>query len=164
MTLFGYFLNRCADINARDNKGQTPLLRAITWTNYVLYADEAGPLQGPEADAGTRSASHSIPPRLALSSGNVWAANLLLENGENVHVRDDKGQTPLRRASHGGNHFDVMQLLLQHGACMDAQDIGYSIALHPASDLGGLEAVRLLLENGAKLPTSGTTRARPHRV
>ena len=71
LTLFGYFLNRGTDINARDNKGQTPLLRAITWTNYLLYADGAGPLQGPEAGAGTRSASHSIPPRVALSNGNV---------------------------------------------------------------------------------------------
>ena len=64
-------LNRGADINARDNKGQTPLLRAITWTNYLLYADGAGPLQGPEAGAGTRSASHSIPPRVALSNGKA---------------------------------------------------------------------------------------------
>lgn len=32
---------------------------------------------------------------------------------------------------------------------MDAQDNGYSTALHLASDLGGLDAVRLLLEDGA---------------
>ena len=141
-------LNRGADINARDNRGRTPLLRAITWTNYVLYADEAGSLQGHEADAGTQSASHSIPPRLASSNGNVGAAKLLLDNGANVYVRDDRGQTPLHRAS-DGNHVDVMRLLLQHGVCMDAQDNGCSTALHLASDLGGLEAVKLLLENGA---------------
>jgi ankyrin repeat protein len=141
-------LNRNADINARDNRDRTPLFRAITWTNHGLYADEVGPLLGHEADEGTRNTSHSIPPRLALFNVSVRATKLLLDNGANVHIRDDIGQTPLHRAS-DGNHVDVMLLLLQHGAGVDVQDNGYSTALHLASDLGGLEAVRLLLENGA---------------
>jgi ankyrin repeat protein len=141
-------LNRNADINARDIRGRTPLLRAITWTSYWLYGDEAGPLLEHEADEGTQNTSHPISPRLALSNGSVGATKLLLDNGANVHFRDDNGQTPLHRAS-DGNHVDVMRLLLQHGADVDVQDNGYSTALHLASDLGGLEAVRLLLENGA---------------
>ena len=55
----------------------------------------------------------------------------------------------LQAASHHG-HTEVVQLLLEHGADINAQGGCYGSALQAASR-DGLEAViRLLLENGAR--------------
>ena len=48
-------------------------------------------------------------------------AQLLLEHGASVHVRNKNGQMPLHGASHHG-HCGIVALLLKLGADVDAQD------------------------------------------
>lgn len=47
--------------------------------------------------------------------GNIYNVQLALEQGANVNAMDDKNNTALLLALNG-DHFDIMRLLMQHGA------------------------------------------------
>ncbi|KAL7981008.1 hypothetical protein Chor_005242 [Crotalus horridus] len=58
------------------------------------------------------------------------------------------GRSPLLHAVEN-NNLDMVELLLQHGANVNAQSYGGNTALHTASGRGLLDMLRLLVRNGA---------------
>lgn len=80
---------------------------------------------------------------------NVEAARKVIAQGANVNARDH-GQTPLMRAAQNG-HIRVMEVLLEHGADVNAQDDDGRTALMIAAGASDPVMVRLLLDRGAKL-------------
>lgn len=62
----------------------------------------------------------------------------LLENGANVHARDDGGLIPLHNACSFG-HAEVVQLLLRHGADPNARDNWNYTPLHEAAIKGKID-------------------------
>ncbi|KOM45442.1 hypothetical protein LR48_Vigan06g074800 [Vigna angularis] len=81
----------------------------------------------------------------------------LLDEGMNVNVSawgpKSKGVTPLHLAAEGG-HIGVMDVLLEHGADIDARTKGACgwTPLHIAAKERRRDAVKFLIENGAFLP------------
>ncbi|HLK61612.1 MAG TPA: ankyrin repeat domain-containing protein, partial [Chthonomonadaceae bacterium] len=75
----------------------------------------------------------------------------LLAAGANVNERDEgMEQTPLMRAAQVGD-ATISQVLLDHGAVVNAQDDEGKTALMFAAEKGYTPVVRLLLERGASL-------------
>ncbi|KAJ7812188.1 ankyrin repeat-containing domain protein, partial [Mycena olivaceomarginata] len=74
---------------------------------------------------------------------------LLIENGADVHRRNDAA---LRAASKAG-HTDVVRMLLSNGASINAASKEGGTALLAASSNGRTDVVRLMLENGADVNT-----------
>lgn len=62
----------------------------------------------------------------------------LLQNGADVHARDDGGLIPLHNACSFG-HAEVVQLLLKHGADPNARDNWNYIPLHEAAIKGKID-------------------------
>ena len=74
---------------------------------------------------------------------------LIVEHSQDVSARGfDKKETPLHVALRQG-HVDVAQLLLEHGADIEAQDDDKCTPLLLASQCGDVEVARILLERGA---------------
>ncbi|KAG8515339.1 B-cell lymphoma 3 protein [Galemys pyrenaicus] len=74
---------------------------------------------------------------------------LLLERGADIDAVDIKsGRSPLIHAVEN-NSLRIVQLLLQHGANVNAQMYSGSSALHSASGRGLLPLVRVLVRSGA---------------
>ena len=63
----------------------------------------------------TQDLRTTTPLHLAARVGNVGLTKLLIENGADVHICDELGDTPLQVAAIP-YHRDVIQLLLKHGA------------------------------------------------
>jgi hypothetical protein len=86
--------------------------------------------------------------------GNTETVKRLLEKGSNPNAKGGArgpGECPttaLMMASHNG-HMDVMELLIKHGATVDAQDDYGDTALMKAIARNRTEAARLLLKHGA---------------
>lgn len=80
---------------------------------------------------------------------NVEAARKVIAQGANVNARDH-GQTPLMRAAQNG-HIRVMEVLLEHGADVNAQDDDGRTALMMAAGASDPGMVRLLLDRGARI-------------
>ena len=98
--------------------------------------------------------SHRNVLQLAAARGSQNVVKRLLAkgadpNGAGTHVRD----SPLDQAI-AGQHSQVAQMLLDHGADINA---GWHPPLHRAARRGHLDMVRFLLERGATLETESQT-------
>jgi ankyrin repeat protein len=95
-----------------------------------------------------RGGNHAYPLVAALSRNYLRVAELLLEHGAHAHVR---GDPPLCRAIEFSDdaRVDSVQLLLRHGACVNAGQRSLRTPLHFAAHEGCPEVARILLDRGA---------------
>ena len=129
-------LERGVDVNARDNDQATPL-------HFACYNSSLEIVQvlldhGAEADARDvdgRTPLHKVSQDLDIYldedsyHGPSIIARLLLEPGVDVNARDEDQATPLHIASNWGL-ADLVEVLLDHGARADAEDIWGNTPLH----------------------------------
>jgi hypothetical protein len=93
-----------------------------------------------------------VPPLIwAALEGNVEEVKSLLKGGAKVNIFTD--ETPLMAAARKGydsNHIEIVELLLAHGADVNATDIYGSSALRLAHRKGLSKMVDLLAAHGGK--------------
>lgn len=95
-----------------------------------------------------------LPLFCALSLDLLKSTKTLILKGADVNSRmQEGGWTPLMQVAWDGvrEHIGVVQLLLNHGAEVNAQDRWGNTALTIASRNGHVETVRTLLDNGADI-------------
>ncbi|KAJ8025370.1 Tankyrase-1 [Holothuria leucospilota] len=90
----------------------------------------------------------SSPLHFAAGFGRKDVVEYLLQNGANVHARDDGGLNPLHNACSFG-HAEVVTLLLRHGGEANARDNWNYTPLHEAAIKGKIDVCIVLLQNGA---------------
>jgi ankyrin repeat protein len=92
------------------------------------------------------------PLHLAAHFGHIGAAELLLQNGADVHVKsvNDMGNTPLHAAAaNKKNRQDMLNLLLSNGALINEKQGGGWTVLHQAAHHNDPEMILFYLEKGA---------------
>lgn len=96
-----------ADVNARDNGGKTPLLRAVIADNMgvVKVLCDHG------ADVNAKDGNGFTPLHEA-ACGNKEVVEVLLAYGADPNAKDEIGVTPLDNAR---SYEEIAQLLRQHG-------------------------------------------------
>jgi ankyrin repeat protein len=99
-----------ADVNARMNKGDTPLHIAAAYNNKVV----AESLLAAKADVGAKDDEGDTPLHVAASMGNKAVAELLLAGKADVNARNNESVTPLFWAL-AERHEDMALLLRRHG-------------------------------------------------
>ncbi len=114
---------------------------------------EAGPNFEPECDR------QATLLHRAAWWGKKKAVEALIELGADLNAPDRVGGTPLHASVQEGStrywdviygpHTDVMKLLLERGAAVDATNKHGRTALHGAASWGDVNAVSLLIEHGA---------------
>jgi ankyrin repeat protein len=169
-------LARGAEVNARDGRGETALMRAAVYADAGVVAallaagananarDKAGAtalmwavgdpakvklLLRHGADVNARADSGFTPLLIAAQSeGTAATVALLLERGADIRQATKSGFTPLM-ASFAGGDPEVAALILARGPDVRAATrVGWT-ALHGAAAAGDAGAVRRLLELGA---------------
>lgn len=131
-----------ANVNAREDKGWTPLMCASCHINgnieIVKILIEAG------ANVNARDGEGWTPLMIASHFGQIEIIRVLLESGADINsIRDNK--TILSTASFEG-HIDVVKVLLESGADVNSC---CGCALVWAVIKNHKKIVLLLLENGA---------------
>lgn len=120
-----FFVEKGADVNAKNKRGKTPLLVAVlaftTQTGSIAamqyLLDKGANIEGKDDWGAT-------PLISAVDKGLLSVAKLLIERGANVNVKDHEGKTPLHYVSLGGGVYgfpedktvDMVKLLIDNGA------------------------------------------------
>ena len=125
--------------------GWSPLLRAATNGQEVMVRllIEKG------ADIETKSPNNGTPLSCAAEANYEAIVEFLLENGANVGAGDDFGWRPLHRVMVNQDGESVAQMLLGHGADVNARCLYQKSPLHHAIEKGNNAMVSFLLAAGA---------------
>ena len=103
--------------------------------------------QGANVNARCFDDSTALHLAVDLDDGSVDTVRRLIERGVDINAKNIKDETALQIACERGL-VDIVRLLLDHGATMEAFG---KTPLHTASKNGDLELTRLLLERGAEV-------------
>ncbi len=134
-------VGRRAQVNARDNFGQTALMYCGDVAIALVLIDH-----GALVNARDRDGSSAL--LAAGKRGNDRLMKLLIDRGANPSVMDEGRTTPLHWAALNG-FTNVVKLMMEKGAGVNAADrMGYTPLMNAASR-GRQETVRALLERGA---------------
>lgn len=135
-------LNRGFDPNTLDPKGLPGLVLAVQEPSLKV-AEVL--IRWPKTIVEVRTRKDESPLMLASLKGHADLARKLVERGADVNKT---GWTPLHYAATGG-HLQIMNLLLENHAYIDAESPNGTTPLMMAAHYGTPEAVKLLLEAGA---------------
>lgn len=135
-------LQRGFDVNTPNPKGETALLLTAREPSLKVMAVL---LEWPGVTAEVRSAQDESPLMLAALKGLTKVCERLIELGADVNK---PGWAPLHYAATRG-HLEIMQLLLDQHAYIDAASPNNTTPLMMAAHYGTPSAVKLLLEAGA---------------
>jgi ankyrin repeat protein len=100
----------------------------------------------------------------AVSHNSIACVRLLLEHGADPKVTDNAGWTPLIFAAYFGGSDEMLNLLLDRGAEINAQNDRGITALYLASASGHVPQVKLLLARGADRSIASKSGYTPLRI
>jgi uncharacterized protein len=135
-------LRRGFDPNALDPARQHALFLAVK--EGSLKAAQAL-IAWPKTNVEWRSPKDESPLMIAAMKGQTEVVRKLIARDADVNK---PGWTPLHYAATGG-HLEILQILLDENAYIDAESPNKSTPLMMAAKYGSPAAVRLLLEAGA---------------
>uniref|UniRef100_A0A3B4ZYY5 Poly [ADP-ribose] polymerase n=1 Tax=Stegastes partitus TaxID=144197 RepID=A0A3B4ZYY5_9TELE len=161
------------NVNSRDMAGRksTPLHFAAGFGRK----DVVGFLLQNGANVHARDDGGLVSLHNACSFGHAEVVALLLRHGAEANARDNWNYTPLHEAAIKGKidvcigtntpttcrdlvplhnacsygHYEVSELLVKHGACVNAMDLWQFTPLHEAASKNRVEVCSLLLSYGA---------------
>jgi ankyrin repeat protein len=140
-----------ADLQAVDQKGQTPLSRAIradmTDSLITLMLERGAEVNAMDKEKNT--ALHYTGMSAPLEElKNLQLVRILLSFGADQSVRNERGRTPLYKAVLLG-HLDRARQLLDYGADLEVADNNGWTVLFAAVTQGNAPMVKLLCQRGA---------------
>ena len=142
-----YLLNHGADVNIRDNYGDTPLM----WCSCVTgSADIAELLLKHGADVNIQNEVGVTALMHCCVEGFIDIVKLVLQYDADVNIRDNNGMTALMDSCRIKNaDINIVELLLKHDADVDVQNNDGQTVLIIAIVQDHLDIAKLLLQHGA---------------
>ena len=159
LELVQLLLDHGAGANAEDIRGQTPLDRVFEskrCSDDEVSVSTTEVLLERGADVNTRDKGHKTMLHVATSRRDFCATMVLLKHDADFNAKDNKGKTPLHRAVERTYYFDedcfdVAQLLVEHGACVNARHQEHEALLHWASSRRNIQSLWVLHDHGVEV-------------
>jgi cytohesin len=140
---------KSANVNAKDDKGRTPL----DWAEEEENKEITGLLHKHGGKTGKELKESAVVKEsihAAARYGNLEAVKQHLAAGTDVSFRNKNGDTPLNYAAYLG-HMEIVELLVENGANVNAKGLADWTPLHLAAHKNKEKIVQLLIANGAEV-------------
>ena len=153
-----------ADVNRKNSDGATPVdLLHVPWEMTQFLSRPLGiKLEQEEVEAGKAKIAEMLNVKssseLHIVTNNIWdaaftgdtkALKQALTDGADANAINSKSGATLLASAALMGHTEIVALLLEHGADVNARSKDGGTALHAAAFLGRVETVKLLLDKGA---------------
>jgi ankyrin repeat protein/beta-lactamase regulating signal transducer with metallopeptidase domain len=142
------FVEKGADINAKDKSGETPLFSAVHADN----SDVARFLLAKGADVKAKDPSGHTPLHYVSVRDHKDLAKVLIARGADVNAKNKNDETPLHDAAYYDRR-EMAELFIAKGANVDAKSTRRSVSgitpLYIVSSRGYKDVAELLIEKGA---------------
>ncbi len=135
-----------ADINADDEKGNTPLMFACLMQKKAIVKL----LINNKVEINSQAYYGDTALKLSCQDNNQDIVELLIRNGANVNIVNYSQESALMTAVNN-EQFSIVKLLINSGCDLDLQNNHNITALMLASQDGYLNIVELLVENKVDL-------------
>ena len=166
-------LDAGADVNVRETSNDRLQYTPLHWAAYYGHLEIAEILISRGADLDAEDPSYSTPLYLAAEQGHPKVVEFLISKGAKVNVKSARwGYTPLHRAAWGPvamrkhlgageagtvseaelneNYLEIVGMLLDKGAKVNARDNDGKTPLDQAIEDGTKETVALLRKHGGE--------------
>ena len=137
-------LSRGFDPNTVNLKAEPALLNAL---NVGALTSAEVLVRHPKINVNVRNAHGETALMLACLKGHFALAKLLISKQADIN---QPGWTPLHYAATGG-HVELIQLLLEESAYIDAESPNGTTPLMMAARYGSAKATQLLIDEGADI-------------
>ena len=150
MEMFKLLLSFGADINALNNRFESPLLCAIDCEEEKIISL----LLELDCAVNTEVPLGESPLSLAVMKGQRKLTEALLQCGADINQKCGRDEhTALHAAVRSFNRNGLAQLLVQHGADVEAEDVLGETPLFKAADTNNNELVEFFLKCGSTANT-----------
>ncbi|MFC1834464.1 ankyrin repeat domain-containing protein [Thermodesulfobacteriota bacterium] len=154
-------LSKGADINAKDEEGDTPLMAALNANKLSVV--ELLISKGADLEAKNKNDANAL--HLASLEGDESLVELLLSKGADIDAKDKDGHTPLIAALNVRHlNKSLVESLLSKGADVKAKAKNGLTALHLACFQGDKPLIELLLSKGADINAKAQNGHTPLRL
>ncbi len=154
--------NHNADVNAIDNKGNTPLIYAVK--KYSKYAIKILLKYGANCNIINRNGTTALLKVCKKpNSATISITKKLLINGADPCIANNNSRSPLHILVENRNNKDLIKLLLDYGANIDAADINGDTPLH-LNLMGVGYYTKLLLDNNANIDIVNNDGKKPMHI
>lgn len=150
-------INNGADINIKNNQGNTALIEAAKQGNYHIVKTLIN------NDADTKTLPNDMALILACEEGNIDKAKSLIQRGANVNFSTNyEKKTPLMFACENYT-FPIIKLLIEYSADINAKEISYdwtplyyaiisdTINKKNNGSINKMEIIKYLISKGANI-------------
>ncbi|XP_063923808.1 uncharacterized protein LOC135137957 [Zophobas morio] len=135
-------------IEVPNSKGQ--LLIHYSSENRLIKTLSLLLVKNPNVDVRDRSGR--LPIQYACEHGDLESVELLVRNGAKLNVSDENGLLLIHYACKNWlNGYRIIPFLIEKGVKVDSADSNGRLPIHYASEYGNLDAMKSLVENGAKV-------------
>jgi hypothetical protein len=139
-------LDKGADVNARDEDGNTALIIAVSFGGRDVV--EMLLRRGADANARNKSGETALMAAASTYLYNLTIVKMLLDRGADINARAEDGVTALMLAVRN-NRIDTVESLVARGVDVSAKDDNGDTALSSAEE-GGNPLIIDLLKTGSK--------------
>ena len=144
-----FLISLGADVNSKDNDGDTPLHWSASSSNKPL--DLIKFLIDSGADVNAKDNGGWSPLYYAVRTHNIAIAKLLIEAGADLEAKDNNGNTPIMELNPElTNAKKILKLLIAHGADVNVKGKDDYTLLHwVAKFSSAVSFIELLIKHGA---------------
>ena len=154
--LWNEMIEKGANIHQVDYLGNTLLNVAVDEGRFARALD----LIKSGVDVNYANKNGETPIYIACFRGTSYLVELLIKNGADINAKDKRNNTPLTISARLGRDAscDIIKMLVEAGANMDAKDEFGDRALDILIDTSSWDSACVLIENGALIDKSNSKR------